>query len=703
MHNWSAGEEVTAAKLNQLNPEADSRISQAEHNILELYLENYFASKNTPFQGLFFDGFSDTNKAHAGSGVLTASSAAGQAVVPLVSQPQLDTFAVGDTVQVYDGTHQELGVVQSKGNATITAFSESNLSSFTYSENDGSNEYSDAGVVSGRRRINMSFLGTSGGGFHQIQKVISGLSIGATYSITFRMYSLPGSPYEHYHYDWDYLFVILDSTQIFQSGEHGGTPATGRDDQTNGQLVTVNFTATATSHTIKLKWGSQYTNIPMQYMEYWGFTLTQTAPALTLASNLAYTYAAGSNVKASSANIDTSNKRLGMASGVGDLKRVIYQSVDCVFTQLMASSYLWIMRKVTAKFHPNSSVAQSATQATVTGPSGTFTIGDTVDIYNANKTIRERKSVSNVSEANGGGNVVYDTTTGVNTTSTVFTYAHNVANQPNRYLVVFVDANSSAPTGATYNGVAMTKVAEQNVGATGRNTSIWVLANPATGNNNVVVTFGSSHDANIRSYSLYNASGVGTPYTTDYSVNNNYNPTLTGMTGGIILDFLRIWGDPGGNIVANNGQTRDFGSAGGTDLKTYHNTVPGSIISSYNWPSSSGHYAASICVLPTIPDITLTFSPVIQKSGGFTTADWVERVDVLPKISITGNTDPRILVIPTFQNAMDVKVDTEIYTEDEYTYTPTTPKETVRVYLEMTRNDASLSPYAKRLGVSLNT
>lgn len=326
-----------------------------------------------------------------------------------------------------------------------------------------------------------------------------------------------------------------------------------------------------------------------------------------------------------------------------------------------------------------------------------------MDIYIANKTIRERKTVSNVSEAGGGGNVGFDSTTGINTTSTVFTYAHNVANQPNRYLVVFVDANSSAPSGATYNGVALTKVAEQNVGATGRNTSLWVLANPTIGNNNVVVTFGSSHDANIRSYSLYNASGVGTPYTTDYSVNNNYNPTLTGMSGGMILDFLRMWGDPGGNVVANNGQTRDFGGAGGTDLKTYHNTVPGSVVSSYSWPSSSGYYAASICVLPTIPNITLTFSPVIQKVGGFGTADFIERVDVLPKISITGNSEARNFIAPAFQNSMDVLVDTESYTEDEYNYTPATPKETVKIYLEITRGDTTLNPYAKRLGVSLNT
>ena len=61
MHAWIAGEEITAAKLNQLNPEGNERIAQAEHNILELYLENYFANKITPYQGLMFDGFEYKN------------------------------------------------------------------------------------------------------------------------------------------------------------------------------------------------------------------------------------------------------------------------------------------------------------------------------------------------------------------------------------------------------------------------------------------------------------------------------------------------------------------------------------------------------------------------------------------------------------------------------------------------------------------
>jgi len=61
--NWTAGDKITATRLNQIDSNTESRIGTNEHNILQLYLENFFANKVTPFLGLFFDGFSDTTKA----------------------------------------------------------------------------------------------------------------------------------------------------------------------------------------------------------------------------------------------------------------------------------------------------------------------------------------------------------------------------------------------------------------------------------------------------------------------------------------------------------------------------------------------------------------------------------------------------------------------------------------------------------------
>src|SRR3989344_3929833 len=61
-YTFNVGDEITAERLNQSDPESHSRLLNAEYNIVELYLENYFSGKQTPFQGLFFDGFSDEQK-----------------------------------------------------------------------------------------------------------------------------------------------------------------------------------------------------------------------------------------------------------------------------------------------------------------------------------------------------------------------------------------------------------------------------------------------------------------------------------------------------------------------------------------------------------------------------------------------------------------------------------------------------------------
>ncbi len=73
------------------------------------------------------------------------------------------------------------------------------------------------------------------------------------------------------------------------------------------------------------------------------------------------------------------------------------------------------------------------------------------------------------------------------------TFALNVGSGSNRLLVVGVGVNNSsadAPTGVTYNNVAMIKLDDN----TGANTdgSLWYLLNPSSGANNVVITMAGS-------------------------------------------------------------------------------------------------------------------------------------------------------------------------------------------------------------------
>lgn len=86
---------------------------------------------------------------------------------------------------------------------------------------------------------------------------------------------------------------------------------------------------------------------------------------------------------------------------------------------------------------------------------------------------------------------------GIQTGLASYSFSHTVENQPNRVLLVAIavrDATAIADvavTSVTYNGVAMSLVSEQIIGPNGGvclGASLWILANPTVGANNVAVT-----------------------------------------------------------------------------------------------------------------------------------------------------------------------------------------------------------------------
>lgn len=63
-NNYIAGEQLPADDVNSITDE----IINTAHNVLELSLQFYFDGKNVPYDGLFYDGFSDGVKADVLSG-----------------------------------------------------------------------------------------------------------------------------------------------------------------------------------------------------------------------------------------------------------------------------------------------------------------------------------------------------------------------------------------------------------------------------------------------------------------------------------------------------------------------------------------------------------------------------------------------------------------------------------------------------------
>ena len=121
-------------------------------------------------------------------------------------------------------------------------------------------------------------------------------------------------------------------------------------------------------------------------------------------------------------------------------------------------------------------------------------------------------------------------TLGRQTSGVSLTFAHTVAVQSNRALVVAMsyrgNTNPTATaTGITYAGVAMTKVRRDS--NTDRKTEIWYLVAPATGANNVIVTWSADPEGQIvAAVSYYGVNQVSPIAANNGATGNSQNPAV---------------------------------------------------------------------------------------------------------------------------------------------------------------------------------
>jgi hypothetical protein len=123
------------------------------------------------------------------------------------------------------------------------------------------------------------------------------------------------------------------------------------------------------------------------------------------------------------------------------------------------------------------------------------------------------------------------------------TFAHTVGAGSNRLLVVGIGSSEDPPvnvSGVTYDGVAMTQVAQRNFNPY-YNVAMYALVAPNTGTHNVVVT----QAASINEYTVGAVSFFGvdqtTPYDTPTSADGGSSPatvSTNGGTGDLVVDML---------------------------------------------------------------------------------------------------------------------------------------------------------------------
>lgn len=96
--------------------------------------------------------------------------------------------------------------------------------------------------------------------------------------------------------------------------------------------------------------------------------------------------------------------------------------------------------------------------------------------------------------------IAYDNkASGTATSASSLTYSHTVGSGSNRILFVYSGGRYSSggeyPTGVTYNGVAMTEIAALRQDYSNIRSSVWYLVAPASGANNVVISYSTSRDS----------------------------------------------------------------------------------------------------------------------------------------------------------------------------------------------------------------
>jgi hypothetical protein len=156
------------------------------------------------------------------------------------------------------------------------------------------------------------------------------------------------------------------------------------------------------------------------------------------------------------------------------------------------------------------------------------------------------------------------------------TQAHTVTGS-NPYLVVFTEGSTTSDriTGVTYNSVAMTKVDVQK-GDSGRYITSWVLANPATGSNNVVI---SSSPNDIIGASILSFTGCQSGSTPDS------HATATTPTGTSLAATTTVVGANCWLIGFAHGET--FSAGSGTTIRS-ETTADGYVSGDSNGTVSTG-------------------------------------------------------------------------------------------------------------------
>ena len=172
------------------------------------------------------------------------------------------------------------------------------------------------------------------------------------------------------------------------------------------------------------------------------------------------------------------------------------------------------------------------------------------------------------------------------------TWAHTVSGT-NRLLVVgvgFYRNVNSFISGITYNGVALSAVTGAATNSANYYVDLWYLIAPATGANNIVVTYGGGapfeNGCGAVSFTeAHQTTPYGTPMT-GTGTSTSPSVTVSSGTGEIVMDTLLIVHN--GTLSVGAGQTARWNNIGPAGFNKYAgSTEPGDASTVMNWSNTN--------------------------------------------------------------------------------------------------------------------
>jgi hypothetical protein len=212
--------------------------------------------------------------------------------------------------------------------------------------------------------------------------------------------------------------------------------------------------------------------------------------------------------------------------------------------------------------------------------------------------------------------IAYDTVTGTaspNTGGGPITFSHTCSGS-NRALIVYVSSvDSNVPATVTYNGVSMTRIV---ISGGSEPTSLWFLANPASGSNTVSVSWSGTFKyvrAGAISYTGVKQSGNPT-----ISASNFNNSSVTSLSQNITPTVANCWivgalfKNGTSTPTPNSGLTKRNASSGDNNTLNIFDTNGTVATSSFSFGGSwtGATYTSLACL---VMEEQISYNPAIAR------------------------------------------------------------------------------------------